>query len=86
MFVRALYVRGDESIWEPAAEYHAVIAESMAETGASYAAMGLFSTAEEDGALEAASLPAHLQLADQYHDAGPSLASAGSSRRERPRG
>ncbi|MEV0599474.1 hypothetical protein AB0I82_09265 [Streptomyces sp. NPDC050315] len=53
-FVRGLYSGGDESIWEPAAEYYAAIAETMAGTGASYAGMGLFSIAEEDGALEGA--------------------------------
>lgn len=46
-FVRELYSRGDENIWEPAAPYYAAIAELMADTGVSYAAMGLFSTAEE---------------------------------------
>ncbi|MBW8736130.1 MAG: hypothetical protein JF621_02975 [Streptomyces turgidiscabies] len=50
-FVRALYSGGDDTIWEPAAPYYAAIAELMAGTGVSYAAMGLFSTAddEEDG-------------------------------------
>ncbi|MEU6820642.1 hypothetical protein ABZ921_08445 [Streptomyces atriruber] len=46
-FVRGLYSRGDDRIWEPAAPYYAGVAELMAETGVSYAAMGLFSTAEE---------------------------------------
>ncbi|MGH4032455.1 hypothetical protein ACQB60_26345 [Actinomycetota bacterium Odt1-20B] len=46
-FVRELYSRGDDSIWEPAAPYYSAIAELMADTGVSYAAMGLFSTAEE---------------------------------------
>ncbi|MFD4522687.1 hypothetical protein ACFWP7_01850 [Streptomyces sp. NPDC058470] len=46
-FVRELYSRGDDSIWEPAAPYYAAIAELMGDTGVSYAAMGLFSTAEE---------------------------------------
>jgi len=46
-FVRELYSRGDEEIWEPAAPYYAAIAELMGDTGISYAAMGLFSTAEE---------------------------------------
>ncbi|MFE0174387.1 hypothetical protein ACFWZ2_18895 [Streptomyces sp. NPDC059002] len=46
-FVRGLYSRGDESIWEPAAPYYAGLAELMADTGVSYSAMGLFSTAEE---------------------------------------
>ncbi|MGW3667098.1 hypothetical protein [Streptomyces sp. NPDC005141] len=51
-FVRELYSRGDERLWEPAAPYYAGIAELMAHTGISYSAMGLFSTAadgEEDG-------------------------------------
>ncbi|MFC9848382.1 hypothetical protein ACFWFF_00445 [Streptomyces sp. NPDC060223] len=51
-FVRELYSRGDESIWEPAAPYYAAIAELMGDTGVSYAAMGLFSTAEEAEASE----------------------------------
>ncbi|MBM7171396.1 hypothetical protein JQK87_23915 [Streptomyces sp. G44] len=46
-FVRELYSRGDESIWEPAAPYYAGLAELMADTGVSYSAMGLFSTAED---------------------------------------
>ncbi|GGW92217.1 hypothetical protein [Streptomyces lomondensis] len=49
-FVRELYSRGDESIWEPAAPYYAAIAELMGDTGVSYAAMGLFSTVEEPDA------------------------------------
>lgn len=49
-FVRELYSRGDESIWEPAALYYAAIAESMGDAGVSYAAMGLFSTAGESDA------------------------------------
>ncbi|MEU6081008.1 hypothetical protein [Streptomyces sp. NPDC047108] len=53
-FVRGLYSRGDESIWEPAAPYYAAIAELMAESGLSYSAMGLFATAEEDGAADGA--------------------------------
>jgi hypothetical protein len=48
-FVRELYSRGDENIWEPAAPYYAAMAEMMAGTGVSYSAMGLFSTADEDG-------------------------------------
>jgi len=48
-FVRALYSSGDDTIWEPAAPYYAAIAELMAGTGVSYAAMGLFSTAEDEG-------------------------------------
>ncbi|WP_371546975.1 hypothetical protein OG266_18430 [Streptomyces sp. NBC_00554] len=47
-FVRELYSRGDENIWEPAAPYYAAIAELMADSGVSYSAMGLFSTAEEE--------------------------------------
>ncbi|QEU93418.1 hypothetical protein [Streptomyces kanamyceticus] len=46
-FVRGLYSRGDENIWEPAAPYYAGLAELMADTGVSYSAMGLFATAEE---------------------------------------
>ncbi|MGV9881808.1 hypothetical protein [Streptomyces sp. NPDC003006] len=46
-FVRGLYSRGDARIWEPAAPYYAALAELMAESGVSYSAMGLFSTAEE---------------------------------------
>ncbi|MGW0368524.1 hypothetical protein ACWDZW_06285 [Streptomyces coeruleorubidus] len=46
-FVRELYPRGDQSIWEPAAPFYAATAELMGDTGVSYAAMGLFSTAEE---------------------------------------
>ncbi|ATL28846.1 hypothetical protein [Streptomyces formicae] len=48
-FVRGLYSQGDERVWEPAAPYYAGLAELMADTGVSYSAMGLFSTAEEDG-------------------------------------
>ncbi|MGW2287672.1 hypothetical protein [Streptomyces phaeochromogenes] len=48
-FVRELYSRGDENIWEPAAPYYAAMAEMMAGTGVSYSAMGLFSTAAEFG-------------------------------------
>lgn len=51
-FVRELYSRGDETVWEPAAPYYAAIAELMADTGVSYAAMGLFSTVEEEEASE----------------------------------
>ncbi|MER6188313.1 hypothetical protein [Streptomyces sp. NPDC001652] len=46
-FVRELYSRGDDNIWEPAAPYYAAIAELMGNTGVSYGAMALFSTAEE---------------------------------------
>ncbi|QES42017.1 hypothetical protein DEJ49_14385 [Streptomyces venezuelae] len=46
-FVRQLYSRGDDSIWEPAAPYYAAMAELMADSGVSYSAMGLFSTADE---------------------------------------
>ncbi|MFJ7331720.1 hypothetical protein ACIQUU_00475 [Streptomyces sp. NPDC101116] len=46
-FVRELYSRGDENVWEPAAPYYAAIAELMGDTGVSYAAMGLFSTVED---------------------------------------
>ncbi len=51
--VRNLYSRGDERIWESAAPYYAAIGELMASTGLSYAAMGLFSTAEDDAASDA---------------------------------
>ncbi|MFB7496961.1 hypothetical protein ACFC09_20145 [Streptomyces sp. NPDC056161] len=47
-FVRDLYSRGDETVWEPAAPYYSAIAELMQNTGVSYAAMGLFSTSEEE--------------------------------------
>ncbi|MGW1216243.1 hypothetical protein ACWD5F_42090 [Streptomyces sp. NPDC002499] len=47
-FVRDLYSRGDESIWTPAAPYYTAIAELMENTGLSYAAIGLFSTSEEE--------------------------------------
>lgn len=53
-FVRGLYSRGDESIWEPAAPYYAGVAELMADAGVSYSAMGLFSTADADEDAEAA--------------------------------
>ncbi|MEU1145367.1 hypothetical protein ACFYO9_05910 [Streptomyces sp. NPDC005863] len=46
-FVRGLYSRGDERIWEPAAPYYAGLAQLMAATGVSYSAVGLFSMAEE---------------------------------------
>ncbi|MEV5813953.1 hypothetical protein [Streptomyces mutabilis] len=46
-FVRELYSRGDEAIWGPAAPYFAGLAELLGNTGVSYAALGLFSTAEE---------------------------------------
>ncbi|MEU7584511.1 hypothetical protein AB0B50_43825 [Streptomyces sp. NPDC041068] len=52
-FVRGLYSRGDERIWEPAAPYYAGLADLMADTGISYSAMGLFSTAEEETQAEA---------------------------------
>ncbi|MFE9608316.1 hypothetical protein [Streptomyces sp. NPDC006012] len=47
-FVRDLYSRGDETVWGPAAPYYSAIAELMQDTGVSYAAMGLFSTSEEE--------------------------------------
>lgn len=46
-FVRELYSRGDEALWDPAAPYYAALAEQLAHTGVSYSAMGLFST--DDG-------------------------------------
>ncbi|MEU8350239.1 hypothetical protein [Streptomyces sp. NPDC048845] len=52
-FVRGLYSRGDESLWEPAAPYYAGLAELMAGQGVSYAAMGLYSTADEESAPDA---------------------------------
>ncbi|MFE1259424.1 hypothetical protein ACFW5X_02750 [Streptomyces albogriseolus] len=45
--VRELYSRGDANIWEPAAPYYEAIAEMMGDVGLSYAAMGLFSAAED---------------------------------------
>ncbi|MFF5102115.1 hypothetical protein [Streptomyces sp. NPDC000134] len=55
-FVRELYSRGDESVWEPAVPYYAAIADMMGSAGLSYAALGLFSTADEaddtDGSAE----------------------------------
>ncbi len=47
-FVRELYSRGNETVWGPAAPYFTAIAELMENTGLSYAAMGLFSTSEEE--------------------------------------
>jgi hypothetical protein len=47
-FVRDLYSRGDESIWNPASPYYAGVAELLVDTGVSYAAIGLFSTSEEE--------------------------------------
>ncbi|MFE0820743.1 hypothetical protein [Streptomyces sp. NPDC058847] len=46
-FVRELYSRGNEANWNPAAPYFAGLAELLGNTGVSYAALGLFSTAEE---------------------------------------
>jgi hypothetical protein len=51
--VRTLYSRGDERIWESSAPYYAAIGELMASSGLSYAAMGLFSTAEDDATSDA---------------------------------
>ncbi|MFD5184831.1 hypothetical protein ACFWMQ_19930 [Streptomyces sp. NPDC058372] len=51
-FVRGLYSQGDETVWEPAAPYYAGIAELMATQGISYAAIGLYSTADEGDATE----------------------------------
>ncbi|GAA2555199.1 hypothetical protein [Streptomyces koyangensis] len=45
-FVRGLFSRGDDTVWEPAAPYYAGLAELMAAQGISYAAVGLYSTAE----------------------------------------
>ncbi|MFD8251625.1 hypothetical protein [Streptomyces werraensis] len=46
-FVRELYSRGDANIWEPATPYYEAIAEMMGDAGLSYAAMGLFSAADD---------------------------------------
>ncbi|MGW4729948.1 hypothetical protein ACWEQC_12350 [Streptomyces shenzhenensis] len=51
-FVRELYSRGDETIWGPAAPYYTAIAELVQGAGVSYAAMGLFSTSEEERTAE----------------------------------
>ncbi|MFF8676332.1 hypothetical protein ACF07F_00350 [Streptomyces sp. NPDC015237] len=45
-FVRQLYSRGDEEVWNPAAPVYATLAERIGDTGVSYAALGLFSTSE----------------------------------------
>lgn len=68
-FVRGLYSRGDENIWEPAAPYYAALAEMMAGTGVSYAAMGLFSTADAAdaaGTTEDANAEAETATAARY--------------------
>ncbi|MFY1679439.1 MULTISPECIES: hypothetical protein [unclassified Streptomyces] len=49
-FVRDLYSRGSEEIWAPAALHYANLAGLLQDTGVSYAAVGLFSTAADDGA------------------------------------
>ncbi|MFF4472950.1 hypothetical protein ACFYZ3_25700 [Streptomyces sp. NPDC001599] len=51
--VRELYSRGDESIWQSAAPHYAAMGELMASTGLSYAAVGLFSTADTDTTADA---------------------------------
>ncbi|WP_405913059.1 hypothetical protein OG760_21005 [Streptomyces sp. NBC_00963] len=71
-FVRELYSRGDEKIWEPAVPYYAAIAEYMAENGLSYSAMGLFST-EEEGVAQCAFTVAAVET-DQ---ADPDIAAQG---------
>ncbi|MCL6278881.1 hypothetical protein M3398_16450 [Streptomyces albidoflavus] len=53
-FVRGLFSRGDDTVWEPAAPYYAGLAELMAAQGISYAAIGLYSTAEAGAAAEPA--------------------------------
>ncbi|MGA5292340.1 hypothetical protein ACPCKV_00185 [Streptomyces koyangensis] len=53
-FVRGLFSRGDDTVWEPAAPYYAGLAELMAAQGISYAAVGLYSTAEAGPAAEPA--------------------------------
>ncbi|XMA38157.1 hypothetical protein O1157_20325 [Streptomyces albogriseolus] len=45
--MRELYSRGDSNIWEPAAPYYEAIAEMVGAAGLSYAAMGLFSAADD---------------------------------------
>ncbi|POX56414.1 hypothetical protein C3489_05010 [Streptomyces sp. Ru71] len=51
-FVRELYSRGDETLWGPAAPYFSAMAELLEGSGVSYAAMGLFSTSEEESTAE----------------------------------
>ncbi|MEW2523248.1 hypothetical protein [Streptomyces sp. NPDC047071] len=46
LFVRGLYARGDDEIWAPAAPYYEALGEFLADGGVTYAAMGLFSTAD----------------------------------------
>ncbi|MDO0926326.1 hypothetical protein QQY24_13160 [Streptomyces sp. TG1A-8] len=52
-FVRELYSRGDETLWEPAATYYAALAEYMAESGFAYSALGLFAR-DEGGVVQCA--------------------------------
>lgn len=47
-FVRELYSRGDETVWGSAAPYFTAMAELLEGAGVSYAAMGVFSTSEEE--------------------------------------
>ncbi|WP_405913065.1 hypothetical protein OG760_21035 [Streptomyces sp. NBC_00963] len=65
-FVRELYSRGDESIWEPAAPYYSAIAEYMAEQGLAYSAMGLFAT--EEGVAQCAFTVAALETGQSDPD------------------
>ncbi|MFF3767192.1 hypothetical protein ACFYYR_24290 [Streptomyces sp. NPDC001922] len=73
-FVRGLYSRGDETIWEPAAPYYASLAELMTGNGVSYAAMGLFSTAEEDGAPEGSSTAEAPERTATWHEGSKGVA------------
>ncbi|QDQ13044.1 hypothetical protein [Streptomyces spectabilis] len=50
LFARGLYSRGDEEIWAPAAPYYAALGEFLADGGVTYAALGLFSTADTEDA------------------------------------
>ncbi|MCI3932338.1 hypothetical protein [Streptomyces sp. AN091965] len=49
LFARGLYARGDDEIWAPAAPYYEALGEFLSDGGVTYAAMGLFSTADADG-------------------------------------
>ncbi|MEU6990091.1 hypothetical protein ABZ953_05430 [Streptomyces sp. NPDC046465] len=69
-FVRDLYSRGNEGIWEPAAPYYAGIAGLMADTGISYSAIGLFSTAEQAASDDATDLGG----AEAWHEAADGVA------------
>jgi hypothetical protein len=62
-FVRDLYSRGDNAIWEPAAPFYAALAEYMAESGFDYSAMGLFS--RDDGGVAPCALTVATLKTDQ---------------------